>query len=308
MRIRQSDLAAWARCPRQKHLRDVARERGDGEEILSATIFGTVTHYSVMLLEQLHLEGREDACERAVEAFEHYWLPDNVTDLDPRATSITWLPRQSWGGLQIRGRNTIRDYYEVLRNDNGVTLALEYPFTLPVDLPTQGTHEAHGTIDRLVLRVKGTRSGTPYLSVEDYKTGKKPTYLRYAAQWTLYSWASLQADFWEAFRQAGELDRITEPLAQKGYALYADGSGRPVIPRRGRWVSLREQFSVHDAGWRTETDYARLMIAMDEYVRSCEAGIYPLNLTGDPCYYCPFSRNGMCAGIPLAEENEGEPM
>lgn len=286
----------------QKHLRDVALASGEGEEILSATIYGTVVHYAMMVLEKLRLEGRPDAVDVAVKTFEHYWLPENITDLDPRATSITWLPRQTWGGLQIRGRNAIRDYFLVLEHDNAQTLALELPFDLPITLEQTGEHTVGGTVDALRLR---TASRRVFLSVEDGKTGKKPTYLRYAGQWTVYSWASLQPAFWEPF--GDDLAKITEPLARKGYALFNDGSGLPVIPRRGRWLSWKGTFGVHDVGWRTEVDFARMKVAMDQYVKANEAEAYTLNMSGDVCMFCPFSRNGMCGGIPIAEITEGEP-
>jgi hypothetical protein len=38
-----------------------------------------------------------------------------------------------------------------------------------------------------------------------------------------------------------------------------------------------------------------------------EADVYPLNMKGDVCLYCPFSRNGECGGVPIPDEDEGRP-
>lgn len=305
MQVRQSDLSSWARCPRQKKLRDDARAAGRSEEVLSATIYGTVMHAGMQVMQELTAAGASDAVERAVATFEYYWDPEHVRELDEAATSITWLPRQSYGGLLVRGRSTLRAAGEVLAADGGQLLATELPFTLPITLAFPGgeqEHTVHGTIDRLVLRSANRRL---FLSVEDFKTGVKPRYLRYALQWTIYSWATMQPGFWAPFGE--DIEAITAPLAKRGYALYADDSGLPIIPRRGRWLALRDGFEVNDCGWRTEVDYERMKLAMTDYIRSVQADIYPLTVSGDTCMTCHFARDGSCGGIPIAAVTEGEP-
>ena len=180
MRIRQSDLGAAQRCFFQKKLFD-EQEAGTGKrgETNSATVLGTVIHYAAMILEQLHHEGREDACEVAVATFENYWAPQNLTDLEPMGIGF-WLPRQTWGGLRIRGRKALRDYYDLLRKDDGKLLGLEYQWEVPYEIDGE-THQLHGTADRLALRLY---KGEPYLSVEDFKGLSLDTPLPTPTGWT----------------------------------------------------------------------------------------------------------------------------
>jgi hypothetical protein len=300
--IRQSTLASYQRCPNQLRLKTVAADRGHREHVLSATAFGTVMHHAVQVLEQLTHEGNEDAVERAVATFEYHWHPDVIGELVPGGID-TWLPRQTRGGLLIRGRENLRFYGEVLSRDSGRLLALELPFHIPMG--PLGPHDVvfHGTVDRLALRLYGTK---PYLSIEDFKTGQKPTHLRHALQFTAYTWASVQPQFWQAW-EPENLDLLREPLRAKGLALYDDGSGLPIIPRRGRWIALRDTFGIHDAGWRTAADFARLHEAVGAYIAAVDADVYPLRVSGETCTYCPFMYSGECGGVPYDKDSEGMP-
>ena len=301
MEVRQSDLASAQRCMYQMHLAR-KEEEGTGKrgETNSATVLGTVTHYAVMILEQLFHEGREDALDVAVATFEHYWHPDNLHELEPAGIGF-WLPRTTYGGMLIRGRKSLRDYYDLLKSDDGKLLALEYTWKVPYELDGE-MHALKGTADRLALRLYKRK---PYLSVEDFKTGKKPNYLRYATQWTVYCYASLQPEFWVDF---GDLiDPVVERLHAKKLALFHDDTGYEVIPRRGRWINLGqgETVSVHDVGWRIEQDYARMRVQVSHYIAAHKAQVFPLTLSGDTCMYCAFSRNGACGGVPIPELDQG---
>ncbi len=301
--IRQSTLSSFQRCARQAQLKSLAAQRGQPDQATSATAFGTVMHHAVQVLEQLTHEGRPDAVERAVASFEHYWHPDNVHVLVPGGIH-TWLPRQTRGGLLIRGRDNLRFYAEALVKDVGKLLALELPFNVPMGRLADHDITIHGTVDRLALRLYGRR---PYLSVEDFKTGQKPTYLRHGLQFTVYCWASLHEQFWSAW-DPDELQRLRRPLRDKGFALWRDGSDLPVIPRRGRWISLRDTFGVHDAGWRVEADFARLHEAAGAYIAALDADVYPLHVSGETCTYCPFMYSGECGGVAYGKDSEGDPL
>lgn len=313
IQIRQSDIASWQRCPQQVKLSRQASDRGERRTTLSATVFGTVVHHAAEVLQRLHHEGRTDALDVAIATFEHYWHPDHLDELEPGGIDV-WLPRQTWGGLQIRGRNTLRAFYDDIESDDSLLLALEQHFEFPLDLseelPQDPHHTGSGTIDRLTLRTKGRgKARQTWLSVDDGKTGKKPTYLRYAFQWTYYSYATLQPEFWDAW-EPDQLKLITAPLAERGLALYARQPGAedlPIIPRRGRWYAWKDNYKVHDCGWRTEVDYKRMKVALAEYVRSNTANIFPLTISGDSCMFCEFGHDGTCGGTPLAEITEGEP-
>jgi CRISPR/Cas system-associated exonuclease Cas4 (RecB family) len=47
------------------------------------------------------------------------------------------------------------------------------------------------------------------------------------------------------------------------------------------------------------------MVALAEYVRAVELGVYPLSMTGENCTYCPF--RDACAGVPVPDEDHGRP-
>lgn len=300
MRIRQSDLNSFARCARQTQLNNVAEQRGERQKNLSATAFGTVIHHALQTLEERHWAGEADACDVAVATFEHYWNPTNIDALVPGGVDV-WLPRQTYGGLLIRGRNNLRAYFEALQHDAGHLLALEHTFEVPwppADVIT-------GTVDRLALRVDARRR--PYLSIDDFKSGQKPTHLRHALQWTVYAWASLHPQFWDAWDPA-HLAEVSEPVAKRGFALYRDGSGLPIIPRRGRWIAVRESFGVHDTGWRTEADFQRMADAINAYVGATQRlAIFPLSISGAVCTYCPHLYSGLCGGTPFDRNAEGQP-
>lgn len=306
MIIRQSQLASFARCARQVKLEADELAQGRTPDNLSATAFGTVLHHAAQVMEELHHAGRQDACERAVATFEHHWHPDHLGELVPGGID-QWLPRQTRGGLLIRGRENLRAYYVALQHDAGRLLALELNFTVPIQLAwpdgTTEDHELTGTLDRLALRITGRK---PYLSVDDFKSGTKPTYLRHALQWTIYGWASLFEEFWASWDPA-QLELLRDPLRKRGFALYFDGSGLPVIPRRGRWIALRDAFGIHDCGWRTPADFARMRVALQQYIAAVRADIYPLAISGQTCTFCPFLYSGKCSGAPHSKDDEGEP-
>lgn len=302
--IRQSDLGSYQRCAQQKKLRDDAEAGGDQGDTLSATVYGTVIHHAAHVLETLHHEGRTDALDVALATFSHYWMPENIGELEPGGISI-WLPRQTYGGLRERGLRALRDYYALLVDDTESTLlALEYQFAVPLIIDGV-QHTLTGTIDRLAVR---HYKAFPYISVEDFKSGKQPRFLRWAAQWTVYSYATTQPEFWTGF-PTETIDAINAMLARKRkkVALYDDGlHGLPLMGRRGRWINFHEN-SISDCGWRAEQDYARLRVALREYVKAVEHEVYPLTLSGETCMFCPFAYNGACGGVPVPDEDSGRP-
>lgn len=309
--IRQSDLSSWSRCQLQKFYNDRARNDPDAPQpqALSATVYGTVVHYALQQMELMMHEGREDALDVALRTFEHYWNPENITGIAERITE--WLPRQTYGGLRARGRIAIRDHYLLLKNDDSNVLALEYQFAVPMELNGR-LHTFTGTIDRLSIRKQARK---PYISLDDNKTGKQPTYLRYHMQGTAYAWASTVPEFWTGWAGSGlgELEhfddetigRLDGLFSSWGYRLHSGTHGeQSLASRRFRWINLQE-IKFADGGWRNERDYARLGLAVDAYVRACENEIYAVNTTGEICKYCPFRTT--CGGIGLPHENAGAP-
>lgn len=307
--VRQSDLSSWSRCQLQKFYIDRARHDPDAPQPrnLSATVYGTVVHYALMQLEQLHHEGDKKALDKSLATFEHYWRPENLPAL--RGESIDeWLPRQTYGGLLERGRIAIKDYYARLKKDDGKLLGLEYQFAVPITVRGR-VHTLTGTIDRLAVQRYYTK---PYLAIEDFKTGKQPSYLRYNMQGTAYAYASTLKEFWFGWADSGvgqlaTFDEETFGALERMFASWdydlLPGDGQ-LASRRFRWLNIQEM-KVGDGGWRTARDFARLHLAVDAYVRACEAGIYSVNTTGEVCKFCEFKN--ICGGIGLPLEKAGAP-
>lgn len=307
--IRQSDLSSWSRCQLQKFYNDRAAADPDAPQPrnLSATVYGTVVHYALMLLEQMHHEGNPDALDVAIKTFEKYWHPDNTGALTGE-TIDEWLPRQTYAGLRERGRIAIGDYYRLLLRDDGKLLALEYQFAVPIVIRGV-THTLTGTIDRLALKKYYQK---PYLAIEDFKTGKQPTYLRYNMQGSAYAFASTKREFWLGWPDSGmgelaAFDEDTVAALERSFGSYGydllPGAGK-LASRRFRWVNIQE-IKFADGGWRTERDFARVHLAVDAYVRACEAGVYSVNTTGEVCKYCEFKN--ICGGVGLPMEKAGAP-
>lgn len=313
--VRQSDLASWARCQLQKKYTDEARDNAANPQpkALSATVFGTVVHYALLVLEKAHQDKRDDALDTAIATFEHFWDPRNI---DAVATPVThWLPRQTYGGLRERGRNTLRGYYQLLEKDDGKLLALEYQFEVPIEADGR-QHTLTGTLDRLAVR---KWYGTPYLAIEDFKTGKQPTYLRYNMQGTAYAYATTRPEFWSSNKYPSfdetTVKGIEKHFAKHRYQLHegtqstwwngpATTEMEGLAGRRFRWVNMQD-LRFADGGWRTDVDYERLRITIDAYVRANEAGIYSPTLTGEICRYCDFQHS--CTDVGLPSHNDGEP-
>lgn len=309
--ISQSALTSWSRCQLQRFYE--LRARNDPEapqgEALSATVYGSVVHYALQAMELAMHEGRDDALQVGLRTFEHYWHPDNVTAIAERITE--WLPRQTYGGLRERGRITLTTHYDLLKNDKSYVLGLEYPFAVPLEVRGR-LHTIVGAIDRLAVRQHYRK---PYIGLDDNKTGKQPTYLRYNMQGTMYALASTMEEFWRGWPESGagemehfedaDLERLETLFDSWGYRLHRGVPGdAPLAARRFRWVNLQE-LKFADGGWRVDQDYARAVLAVDAYVRSSEAGIYSVNTTGEICRYCAFRKD--CGGVGLPNESAGAP-
>lgn len=333
--VRQSDLASFMYCGMQQHLRALAAD-GDAhyeQERLSQTLYGTVMHYAGMILQKLRHEGADDALDTALATFEHYWHPDHIGEI-AEGTVTQWLPGQTWSGMLQRGRRTLRELDAWLAKDKSTLLGLEYQFTVGTIVDGEPV-TLTGTVDRLTMRVQDR---TPFISVDDLKTAVKPIYLQQALQWTVYSFASLQAGFWIPFLEVPGFEEFEDRMRSRGVALFEEPpaqdrghgmddyarsaleafgrAGRPELPvaaRRGRWLNIRgattpkpgaASFTEHDCGWRTPAHYARMHAVIREFIKAQRAGVYPLTASGKTCQYCEFNQGNACGG-PLAAYQEG---
>lgn len=264
MIIHQSDLQSMARCGEQ-HRRQINGQQG---KQLSATAYGSVLHHALHTLE------RTRDLELAVNTFEHYWHPLNIDAICEPVEE--WIARQSYGGLRAQGVELIRRYWDLKQyDDTDELLALEIPFVVPIP----GTpHHLAGTIDRLAVRKFRAR---PNLCVDDWKAGKKKTYLQHNVQHIAYAWATTVPQFW-----TGDPQFHTEGFGSEGLALMERFAA---TPRRGWWIDCSGTTPKwNDCGEKTERDYRRFFHAADTYIRAREAGIFQLNIAGEVCQFCPF--------------------
>lgn len=270
MRIHQSDLKSFDRCGEQ-HRRQL---NGDVGKQLSATAWGTVMHHALHVLE------RHQDLDLAVQTYEYYWHPLNIELLTEPVQE--WIGKQTYSSLLSKGRTTLRNYWEHLREQDEEVLALEFPFVVPID----GTwdenegrpHELAGTVDRLSLRHYKREL---HVCIDDWKTGKQPWYLRFNIQFTGYAYASTQPQFW-----LGDETAMTDGFGVgRGMELYH----RLIdAPRHGWWINVNGGPKWSDAGLRTERDFLRFNHQVDQYVRARKAGIFPLNAEGEVCQFCTF--------------------
>lgn len=291
--IHQSDISAWIRCPHAFMLGKAGQPRRQ----ISATAYGSVMHHALETFERLRNDpnvGHAKALKAAIETFEHYWHPMNISAIC--APVDLWLPRQNYNDLRARGVEALVAYAQLMRFDDHELLATEYSFTVPIvgtwDEDLEEPHWLSGTVDRLAVR---WYSAQPALCIDDYKTGKEYRYLRQNLQFTAYAYASTREEFWVGAR--GE-DGFGPERGQEMFARFAD------LPRRGTWINMRT-VKIQDAGWRGPDDYTRFALAVEQQRASEKADIYPLSMSGEHCQYCEF--RDICAGVGVPDASHGAP-
>lgn len=291
--IHQSDMSSWIRCPTAY----MYSKQGMPSRQLSATAYGSVVHHSLETFERkLHHEKlpHAEAVAAAVATFEHYWHPLNIDAIC--APVDIWLPRQNYTDLRQRGIDAIRAYGDLAKQDDGNLLATEYGFQVPIvgtfDESTGQPHILAGTIDRLALRRLRTK---PFVSVEDYKTGKEYKHLRQNLQFTAYCYATTRPEFWTGWNGEDGFGPETGTGLYQRFTSFA---------RRGTWINMRT-IKRQDAGWRGPADYARFALAVEQIVASWNADIYPLSISGETCTYCEFAP--ICAGVGVPDDEHGAP-
>lgn len=270
MIVHISDLKAMDRCGEQ-HRRQINGERG---KQLSATAFGTVMHHALHTLE------RYRDLDLATQTFEYYWHPLNIELLTEPVEE--WIARQSYTSLLQKGRETLKRYWDLKQYDDEEVLALEFPFAVPLlgtwDEDLGRPHELHGTVDRLALRHYKRQL---HVCLDDWKTGKKPSYLNFHIQFTGYAYASTHFSFWQ-----GRSEYLTDGFGEtRGRELVERVAG---APRHGWWINVNGGPNWIDAGLRTERDYTRLKHAVEVYARARKHNVFQLNTEGEICQYCPF--------------------
>ena len=224
----------------------------------SLTVLGSVWHYAVEVYEEY-----DGDIGLALKTFDYYWDSPELLG----QTIDFWHPRTSYEGLRKRGREMLQRYHDLQPFQYGTTLGTEIEFVVPI-----GSHEIHGIIDKLQMRPRKKE-----LEIIDFKTGAKtPTKLRHNLQFTSYMYATTQPEFWAAV-----------PGHEDGYELYRN------YKRSGWWLHARNTKKIH-VGERTQRDYDRLLLAIDEMEKAIDQGIFPLTISGEECGYCPYEED-VCA-------------
>lgn len=262
MRFRQSFLKTWMACPLQARFNYID---GLPQPENWKAAFGTVIHFC---LEHFNTDLAGDV-EAAVDLFEQLWAEPELLDLHP-----TVMPRMTtYGGLRQKGPEILRDYARRLEWENRTVLATEHTFLVPF-----GRHEFTGTVDLLELR--RNHKGNDLVRVCDFKTNtRKPSYTELALniQFTVYSWASEQPEFWVGSDEF--------PGLPDGEALFEQLRD---VPRRSIWLHLWSGAEL-DGGTREEADYRRLTRLCDEIEHAIEAEVYVPDISGDTCIFCPYT-------------------
>lgn len=276
MLLHQSTLQSWQRCPQEVGL----ILAGKPDKPNSATVYGSVMHHALHVLE------RERDLDKALATFEYYWHPKHQAEIAGEAVPPDgWLPRQSWGRLKSRGKATLIKYWDQLKWQEHELLALEYEFIVPIP----GTpHHLGGTMDRLSVRWDKRKM---FLGVDDNKTGQQKWGLRHNVQGTAYSYATTFPEFWVGWQ--GEIVTPTGQVLQVDTRQDSFGAERGAalferfidVPRRFTWINIHEG-SFRDGGYRGEKDYRRFVQAVSQVAASIEAGIFPLNISGETCAFC----------------------
>lgn len=270
MIIHQSAIKSWHRCGEQ-HRRDL---QGDEGQQLSRTAFGSVMHHALHTLE------RYRDLQLAIDTFTRYWHPLHIDEIC-RPVDI-WIGRDSQSGMAQKGVETLKRYWDLKRYDDEEVLALEIPFVVPVegthDPQTGEPHYLAGTVDRLAIRSYRTR---PHVCVDDWKTGKKATYLKHNIQGTGYSYATTRLEFW-----TGSERFLTEGFGpERGTELF---DRTQQMPRKFYWINVLGGPDWTSGGVRSERDYARFRHAVQQYAEAVQHHIFPLNIDGEICQFCPF--------------------
>lgn len=267
MRFSASMINTWMKCPQQAKFKEVLRLP---EAQHAKTTFGTCVHDALELYNGCGDVGR------AIERFKETW--DDPAILN--AEIDTWPQTTSWGELRERGIQSIMRFHDDNKWETRKIVANEHSFLVPF-----GDHTLSGFVDNIEIVGSGKNKE---LRIIDYKTSSfTPSHLelRMNVQFTIYIYASTQAEFWTDIPDG---ERLFEELSN--------------APRRGVWYSLWHHRKV-DVGIRNDLDLERLYRVMLEIERAKEHEVYVPNVSGSSCMWCAYT-NLCAATIPLAQEVE----
>lgn len=275
MKVRQSDLKTWSKCPlmyRWQHIENLPRLEG------GSAAFGTVIHDVVLWLE-VHKD-----LDGAIQRFKELWtFPERVLHQGVPLRIDYYEKGRNWVKFMGMGPELLERWWNIIQWDTDLTLAREFTF----DVPIGNGHQLTGTIDKLVLRYRAATDEWVVL-ISDYKTNAKvPTYeyIEEDLQFSAYAYASLQEEFW--VQLALSLGR-TEAEGRAMFQEYKD------LARYGEWVALQTSKRM-DAGIREERHYNRLIMAVNALADSVAMRIFVPTISGETCRWCDFRKQ---CGLP----------
>lgn len=272
MRVRQSDLKMWNRCPltyKYTHIDQLPREQS------GALTFGSIIHDCVEWME------RHRDPVGAVARFEEFWIQPTL--LNPSYQPQYYVRGTSWKSYMEKGPKILRDWWDIVSWESEHVIAREHYFEVPIG----DGHTLTGTADKLMIGYRADINegrGGRVLKISDYKTNSKsPTYdyLAEDLQFSAYAYASTQREFW------------TDLGGDEAWQAHRE------LPRYGEWVQLTGPKRM-DAGIREQRHYNRITMAVNALAESVAMRIFVPTISGETCRYCEF-RNP--CGLPELDED-----
>lgn len=281
MRIRQSDLKTWQKCPliyRFQNIDGLTREQS------GSLTWGSIMHHVIQWMEEHKDALGEQALEQAITLFQELWIQPTL--LDPTYQPQYYVRGTNWKKFMEEGPKILRDWWSIFSWDTGVVLGREVYFEVPIG----NGHTLVGTADKVEISFKAQAyggQGGQVVKIVDFKTDKKtPTYdyLAEDLQFSAYAYASTQREFWTSLGGDDAWRRFM------GYE------------RHGEWIQLRGPKRM-DAGIRTQRHYNRIEMAVNAIADSVGMRIFVPTISGETCRYCEFRKP---CGLPELDEDGNE--
>lgn len=234
----------------------------------AAASYGSCVHHA------LNIYNQTNDLDKALLAFIENWEHPEKLGVVPE----DWPKGSSFGGYRQRGIDTLRGYAEHLRWDDRTVLATEHEFLVPF-----GEFELYGFIDLVELR-------GDELNIVDYKTNRRQPNLQALQQniqFTTYTYAAMQPEFWEGTAETPPVHNISPP----------DLEGLRV---RAIWYHLEKNKEIY-AGPRGDQDFMRLYRACLEIKKALANDVFVPNISGDSCVWCSYTEP---CGVTITPKEE----
>lgn len=280
MRVRQSDLKTWQKCPliyRFQNIDKLPREQS------GSLTYGSILHHCIQWMEE-HRHLGDQALEQAIVLFQELWI--QPTRLDPTYQPQYYVRGTNWKKFMESGPKVLADWWSIFSWDAGVVLGREVYFEVPIG----NGHTLVGTADKVEISYKASAyggAGGQVVKIVDFKSNKKvPTYdyLAEDLQFSAYGYASTQREFWTNLGGDAAWERFKD------------------YERHGEWIQLIGMKRM-DAGIRTQRHYNRVEMAVNAIADSVAMQIFVPTISGESCRYCEFRKP---CGLPELDDNGEE--